>query len=490
MLPITTCFVAGLQYLVHPLKLGSIQETINSDALIPVTLLTTEEVFGDLEGILKLFDSHDDVFVPDFGAILVEKTGDNGSQVVQGDARQIYHMDQIRTLDGFAELPSGPYFLHGPNLHQAWRLYDDDFGAFTSGVIPDDLGQPDDRAWKSLYNNASNTTAEYAQKLLDQGAVIVGKTKTSQFGTGAEWIDQQAPWSARGDGYHSMTGGSVGAAAASVGYEWLDRSVGVDDGRLVSENGIYSLVQSDGNMTKDIITASDFDRTRFFSRSLKELLDITDSRSKLHEPVLPKRIFIPADLSSADKTQDAAITAFVSILQDLLDVQAEHIDVGKIWDKSPPTEASGEGMQAFMRHAPFRSWCYDYYHAFDELRRQYRQKFQYEPFTEATPQFFWNQGKTVTEEEHRQDTERLEIYRRWFHENIMRISTTPNAKRDAILILPCGNSQVEHRNQPVATGIGGTGLVFSFYSGTLRISHYRENRISAGVHFSTGHPEQ
>lgn len=63
---------------------------------------------------------------------------------------------------------------------------------------------------------------------MDQGAVIVGKTKTSHLGTGAEWVDQQAPWSARGDGYQSTKGGSVGAAAASVGYPWIDYSIGVD----------------------------------------------------------------------------------------------------------------------------------------------------------------------------------------------------------------------------------------------------------------------
>ncbi|RKL46948.1 hypothetical protein BFJ72_g2686 [Fusarium proliferatum] len=292
MLPFTTCFVAGLQYLIHPLKLGTIQETINPDALIPITLLSTEEIFGDLEGILQLFDSIDDVFVPDFGSILVEKSGDNNSQV-RVDTRQIYHMDQIRAQDGFSELPSGPYFLYGPNLYQAWRLYDDEFGAFTSGVIPDDLNQPDEfqpltsssvygdsvavpvpsrlyhpqasakkplsgirvsisdttslkgtyttfssRAWKSLYRNASSSTAKYAQSLMDQGAVIVGKTKTSHLGTGAEWVDQQAPWSARGDGYQSTKGGSVGAAAASVGYPWIDYSIGVDVTQVPYESDI------------------------------------------------------------------------------------------------------------------------------------------------------------------------------------------------------------------------------------------------------------
>ncbi|SPJ82519.1 related to D-mandelate dehydrogenase [Fusarium torulosum] len=504
MLPITTCFVAGLQYLIHPLKLGTIQETINPDALIPVTLLTTEELFGDLEGILDLFDSYDDVFVPEFGSILVEKTGDNSSQV-QGNTRQVYHMDQVKALDGFSELPSGPYFLYGPNLHQAWRLYDDELGAFTFGIVPDDLGKPDEfqpltsasvlgdsvtvpvpsrlyhprpspqkplsgmrvsisdtisvkgthttfssRAWKSLYKEASSNTAKYAQTLLDQGAVIIGKTKTSQFGTGAEWIDQQAPWSARGDGYNSMKGGSVGAAAALVGYLWLDYSIGTDDGRVVSEDGVYSLSQPANLSSDHVITTSKFDKTRLFSRTLKGLLDFTaSSKGELLENASPIKVVVPVDLKSPDKTQGKAVDDFVSILEDHLNVKADRIDVGKAWNQNPPAEASKEAMQTYMSQAPFRSWCYDYYHAFDDFRDEYRKKFYNEPFAEATPQYFWNQCKTVTEEEHRKDTDRVEIYRRWFDGNIMR-SSTPNAKSDAIVILPCGNPKVEHRNEPVA----------------------------------------
>ncbi|RKL25611.1 hypothetical protein BFJ68_g242 [Fusarium oxysporum] len=405
---------------------GTIQETINPDALIPITLLSTEEIFGDLEGILQLFDSIDDVFVPDFGSILVEKSGDNSSQV-QVDTRQIYHMDQIKALDGFSELPSGPYFLYGPNLYQAWRLYDDEFGAFTSGVIPDDLNQPDE--------NASSSTAKYAQSLIDQGAIIVGKTKISHLGAGAEWVDQQAPWSARGDGYYRMEGGSVGAAAASAGHSWIDYSIGVDG--------------KSGHCEKPRLTV--FDKTRIFSRSLKGLLDFTANAKAGASEASSARIIVPDDLSSPEKSQKTAIATFVSILQDLLDTKVEYINVGKIWEKSPPSEASNEGMQAYMQ----------------------KQKFDKKPFVEATPQFFWNECKSVTEEENRQDTERLGVYRKWFRENIMRTST-PNAKGDAVVILPCGKSQVEHRNDPVAhrlynTGadIGGFPVIVSMYPMSL-----------------------
>lgn len=211
-----------------------------------------------------------------------------------------------------------------------------------------------------------------------------------------------------------------------------------------------------------------------FSRTLKGLLDSND---ELLDNASPTKIVVPTDLKSSDKTQGKAIDDFVSILEDHLNVKAGRIDVGKVWKQNPPAEASKETMQTYMSQvgprsirralltdqAPFRSWCYDYYHAFDDFRDEYRKRFHNEPFAEATPQYFWsvwppgcfalltlarNQCKTVTEEEHRKDTGRIEIYRRWFDENILG-SSTPNAK-SAIVILPCGNPKVEHRNEPVA----------------------------------------
>ncbi|KAL6362403.1 hypothetical protein LRP88_03682 [Fusarium phalaenopsidis] len=411
MLPFTICVVAGLQYLIHPQKLGSIQETINSDAIIPITLLTTDEVFGDLEGILQLFDSYDDVFNLEFGSVLVEKPGSSSNDVVNTTitGRPVYHLDQITAFEDMAELPSGPYFLHGPNLHQAWRLYDDEFGAFTFGVIPDDLYQPDDRAWKSLYKNPSDFTAEYARKLLDLGAVLVGKTKTSQFGTGAEWVDEQAPWSARGDGYERLKGGSVGATAAPIGHEWLQHSIGVD----------------------------------------------------------------------IDEAQQEALDGFVMTLEELLGVEAQRIDIGAAWAENPPDEASDEDMQAYMKH---------YFHAFDEFRHEYRQKTEKEAFAESTPQFFWDKCKATTETEHRENLRRLEIYRQWFHENII----TPNA--DAILVLPCGkSSRVEHRDEAVAPPTISEGVGPEILASILGVPHLAvpftqvpyDSRISGRTEYQT-----
>ena len=53
------------------------------------------------------------------------------------------------------------------------------------------------RAWYQLYP-AANRTAIAVQNLVDAGAVVVGKMKTSQFANGetatADWVDYHAPF--------------------------------------------------------------------------------------------------------------------------------------------------------------------------------------------------------------------------------------------------------------------------------------------------------
>lgn len=83
------------------------------------------------------------------------------------------------------------------------------------------------RAWSQLYP-AADTSAAYVKKLLDLGAVVVGKTKTTQFTTGLQWVDQHPPVNPRGDRYHEASGSSAGAAASLAGYRWLDFAVGAD----------------------------------------------------------------------------------------------------------------------------------------------------------------------------------------------------------------------------------------------------------------------
>ncbi|KAF2002320.1 hypothetical protein P154DRAFT_431306 [Amniculicola lignicola CBS 123094] len=74
--------------------------------------------------------------------------------------------------------------------------------------------------------------------LIDLGAVVVGKTKTTQFALGerptADYVDQLAPFNPRGDGYQHPQGSSCGTGASVASYEWLDFGTGSDTGGSTS----------------------------------------------------------------------------------------------------------------------------------------------------------------------------------------------------------------------------------------------------------------
>lgn len=89
------------------------------------------------------------------------------------------------------------------------------------------------RAWYRFYP-AATENAVTVQRLIDAGAVIVGKQKTSQFANGesptADWVDYFAPFNPRGDGYQIPSSSSSGAGASQAAYGWLDIALGSDTG--------------------------------------------------------------------------------------------------------------------------------------------------------------------------------------------------------------------------------------------------------------------
>jgi Asp-tRNA(Asn)/Glu-tRNA(Gln) amidotransferase A subunit family amidase len=87
-------------------------------------------------------------------------------------------------------------------------------------------------AWLDTYE-AETRTAPCIQALLDAGAVLVGKVKSTEFAEGVEpweWIDSVCPYNPRGDGKQKASSSSAGSAVAAATYKWLDFTVGTDTG--------------------------------------------------------------------------------------------------------------------------------------------------------------------------------------------------------------------------------------------------------------------
>ncbi len=186
-----------------------------------------------------------------------------------------------------APIPPGPYFLTSQGaLYQPYRLYADISGAFTQPLIPapgtpgvfsalpatvpgiDSPGvavpsrlyytktaekplagirtgikdiydiagvktSDGNRAYYGLYPPRT-VNAVPVQRLIDAGAILVGKMKTSQFANGEtatdDWVDFHAPFNPRGDGYQDPSSSSSGPGSGAGSYPWLDLTLGSDTG--------------------------------------------------------------------------------------------------------------------------------------------------------------------------------------------------------------------------------------------------------------------
>lgn len=217
--------------------------------LLPITIVTANSTLytaSDLATTVADFSSRDDVYSPGFsesvyvqyhnvsrihGHLSLKQPGLN----VSGPVATNY-----TSLDW--AIPSGPYFVSATGaVYEAWKLYSDTQGAFLETAIGNDDGtysvlpanvpgqnlavavpsrlyytqtadkplagvrigikdifdlaglrtSDGNRAWYHFYPPA-NTTALPVQRLIDAGAIIVGKMKTSQFANGesatADWV--------------------------------------------------------------------------------------------------------------------------------------------------------------------------------------------------------------------------------------------------------------------------------------------------------------
>ncbi|KAK0127334.1 hypothetical protein ONS96_006882 [Cadophora gregata f. sp. sojae] len=302
-------------YFVHPQEVGRLVDTVASHELwTPAVLLLVHDAeFGKehVRAALDDFSHCDDVYSEDFSSTLILQPS-QGIDIApiasrlpgDGPFNKIYTK---QSSDGSASLPPGPYFIQGTSIHQAWKLYEDNLDAFVIPTIIDDVFNPQsfsvlqavsqhgsfrsiavpsrlyffpskeqplagarvsikdnydlngikttmmNRAYNELYPPRT-TSADYVVKLLELGAVIVGKTKMAAFASAEEptdqWIDYHCPFNPRGDNYQTPSVSSTGAGASLAGYSWLDHSIGSDTSGSIrlpaAFNGLFGLRTSYG----------------------------------------------------------------------------------------------------------------------------------------------------------------------------------------------------------------------------------------------------
>ena len=322
----------------------------------------------------------------------------NGSFTVPG-ANQSSVLSVFPSNNSSSSIPSGPYFLStSGSLYQPLRLYSDFAGAFTqplirvsdssyaalpaniAGIQSPAVGVPSrlyytktlqqplagvrlgvkdiynvagvrtsngNRAWYGFFPPAS-VNAVPVQRLVDAGAVIVGKMKTSQFANGetatADWVDYHSPFNPRGDGYQDPSSSSSGPGAGEGSYPWLDLSLGSDTGGSIrgpsQVQGLFGNRPSHGlvDLTGVMPLAPQLDTAGFLTRSPA----IWVAAAKVLYADLPfysqypKKLYTVEFPTSADNEADTVLLDFLAKLEGFLSTRATALNLSTLWTSTLP----------------------------------------------------------------------------------------------------------------------------------------------------------
>ncbi|VUC33773.1 unnamed protein product [Clonostachys rosea] len=407
--------------------------------------------------------------------------------------------------DGCPWMP-GPYVNSGSVFHAVWRLFPDTNGAFmfptvpteqdprrfvnpgTAGVpvpsrcyypmpspekplsgmrvaikdnidvagVPTSVGS---RAFSELYGTRDKN-ALCVERLLDAGAVIIGKAKTVQFASGEgarDWIDYQAPFNPRGDGYQDPECSSAGSATACSAYDWVDVALGTDTiGSIVgpaAHHGLFGLRPSLGSVPmsgivpfskRELDTVGPF--TRSASLATKVMQVLTAAETTEPRRLEPRRweniqLLYPADIFGSSPEYSAFAEPFIQHLEEFLDVKRVNIDIrGKFKEEKV---AGGKSIDEFLSQTTARIQLFDCYRSCAPFLEEYKKKFNKTAFADPYIRFKWALGKKITQEQYDEAIAERDVLK----ERVLRKIIPQNARNEAqsILIMPNGKMEELYR---------------------------------------------
>jgi hypothetical protein len=469
---------------------SSLPRRIKDSDLTPLTVVSTDDLAYDtqaFEAAVSNFTSTDDVFSAGFlESVYVQYTGQQSSGR-RGFAPKLTNVQNVtnavwsNAVSSNESIPSGPYFVSSSGaVYQAWRLYSDLVDAFSETMFPAAegsfsilpaniagmalavavpsrlyytktadkplagvrLGIKDifdiagvrtsngNRAWYHLYPPAKEN-ALVVQRLVDAGAVIVGKMKTSQFANGerptADWVDQFSPFNPRGDGYQDPGSSSSGPAAGAAAYDWLDLTLGSDTGDSIrapaNVQGIYGnrpshdLVSLKGAMP----LAPMLDTPGFLTRDpllWAEASKVLYAGNISFPSARPTRILTTNFPTNATKPGDDLLLNFLTQVTSFLQANATAIDLPRSWAATSNTSTPLETytnltypiLIAQSQTKAIRDPFYADYAALHAGRK---------PFINPSPLARWAFGETFPPTQLDEEDAKRATFASWFSQNIL-----------------------------------------------------------------------
>nr|POE75757.1 glutamyl-trna(gln) amidotransferase subunit a [Quercus suber] len=427
---------------------------------------------------------------------------------------------------------AGPYVVMDAGLREVWRLFSDDQQAFLLTLQPGlqdpfaelrvktagdgnlDVAVPSrlryhashdlpmhglrvavkdnmhmkglktslcNRAYSQTYP-AQSTTAVPIQRLIDCGAIILGKTKLGSFGhweEPMEYIDYPAPWNPRGDGYQSPGGSSSGSAAAVAAYDWLDIGIGADTAGSIMRpalwNGVFGMRPTHNAISNTGLVPSipDLTKCRTFAAAWygKQL---PETAKQANVSCVPNQT--TDHLGSTDEVMKS-FTRIVYPRDYWTTIEAEQCEMAESLIKDlENTMGIKRTVISFEEDWALGDIWYDEYSNTNDFRTRYREKFDKEAFVSPPVRAQWAASQSITKSQRDEALRRLRIFRQWFHTTLM-----DNGRTNAIWVLPVENLKPRYRDRTLDTDIvTSTNVVLvQNYSYMSRISQREEDLFFA-----------
>ncbi|KAK7955865.1 uncharacterized protein PG986_005087 [Apiospora aurea] len=367
------------------------------------------------------------------------------------------------------------------------------------------------RCYRELYPPRTETAACVA-RLLEAGAVMVGKMRCGQWCDGQDPVDrieEPTPINPRGDGFQKPSGSSSGSAAGCASYPWLDFTVGTDTGGSIRHpaavNGVYGIRPSSGRMPSDgmLVCSALLDTPGMLARSaamaervanvmFSEPLPRAASRRrfKLLYAVEPNTASTTPKFFSAGGSGPEASTpagrimeSFVSQLEKHLKSQRRELNLYELWASSANSKedlvtATSTMYQNIVYGSLSRT-------AIEPFLRDYRAEKgpKARPFIEATTRKRLEYGKGVSDAETEDSERRLKFFADWVNNTVLpapssSTATTADGPSDEgeaeeeeddeipLLLYPQSWAQPAYRDEPATHAlIGPDGKPALFWTG-------------------------
>ncbi|KAI0182735.1 amidase-like protein [Xylaria flabelliformis] len=395
-------------------------ESLHLDTLTCFVFPKTTNLKDQLENAYLSYQQNDDVFCDAFLTNVLLVSDETTVDEPATDLLASWGCLKVFQLSNTEKVPPGPYFFSACGLYPAWRIFPDDKDAFILSKIPTQndpytyenlnaaaygasslcIAVPSrlktsrsewkplagmriaikdlfhlkgvhtgcgNRAYRRLHG-ILDTSSSAAESVLDLGGIIVGKTKTVEFGSSQEVI---------GDCWRKHT-----------------RSSGCPRNSL----RVYSLFPVVNTIAR-LMSASIFHTTGFIGRSSSTMLEF--GRHWLRIPsndqhLKPTRVLFPKEYHSDHEGVQKIAEEWVSSLATWLEADRLDISIEETWHATKP-ESAGKGFfdtfnKTFIDVIYSEFWSY-----LSDFRESYKAKFNADPYVCKVTQYLWKEGTAMSE---------------------------------------------------------------------------------------------